>query len=154
MRKPIIAGILVVIAAAAYPGIRVRMHMGELYRTVNTLTKAEEQFYAKHGFFALLPYSVSREDISRFEKVLGVKIPGPTSTFIYGVYYDPAQIYVRVRKHAGDPSEGGWWVLCSVHLAGENKQKWEVGAYNPWSKYLDPPAGKIMNYTFAPVSPP
>ncbi|MCX5714796.1 MAG: hypothetical protein NT033_08370 [Candidatus Omnitrophica bacterium] len=154
-----IIGILVAIALAAYPAIKIRMKMAELYTTVSAIAKAEEIFYAKHGFYAScdeikehnnywLSYTNTQESIDRFEKVLGIKIPGANSVFIYGVYYHPAQIYVRVREHPGDPSGGGWWVLCSISLAGSEKGKWVVCAYNPWSKYLKPAAEKIMNYSF------
>jgi prepilin-type N-terminal cleavage/methylation domain-containing protein len=155
----IIVGILASIALSAYQGRMIRMKMRELYTTVDAITKAEEAFYARHTFFAAhdgmkehrdywLSYTITQEDIDRFERTLGIKIPGLNSTFLYGVYYDPAQIYVRVREHPGDPSDGGWWVLCYINLAGRDKGKWGICAYNPWSKYLKVPGEAIMNYTF------
>ena len=155
----VILSILALIANPIYQGLIIKIKMAELYTTVNTITKAEEGFFIKHGFYAscdeinehrgyFLPYAFTREDIARFAKVLGIKIPGVKSVFIYGVYYDPAQIFVRVREHPGDPVDKGWWVLCSIPLTGADKGKWVIHAYNPWSKYLQPPAKTIIDYSF------
>ncbi len=122
--------------------------MVELYHTVAAIQQAENAYYAAHGAYALIPYSLQRAEQERFFRELGVRVPDERGTFMYGVYYDPAEIYVRVRAHPGDPSEGGWWVLCHIPLAGPAKGKWFVAAFNPWSKYLVTPGEKIIDDRF------
>ena len=137
----IIIGILAAIATPFYTGMQTKAQMTELYATVGTLRTAENTFYIEHGFYAAgeagscpTQYQDTGYDaVAGIQTILGVTLPDTsTSLFVYGIYYTPASIYVRVRAHFGD-----WGILCLYTIEGPDKGTWMVNTNNPWWKYLN-----------------
>ena len=141
------AVIIAILAAIMYPQFEtfhIRAKMSELYNTVTIIEDVEDPYYFKHGSYAAedveppendLPYTTTQAYIDRFKDILNIYVPGMDSTFVYGVYHDPAKIYVRVRAHSADPPTG-WGTLCYKIIEGNNKGKWRVYEGHPWAKYL------------------
>ena len=148
----IIIGILAAVAVPQYQGMIAKTKMAELYVAVNAVIKAEEVFYAEHGFYAAtssphpgydLPYTIDQAGLDAFSNVLDLTMPGLNSIFTYAVVYyavnNGSRIYVRVRQHQWDPPQG-WGMLCTVGVDGANKGVWWIDTNHPWSAYLNPPA--------------
>ncbi len=139
----VVIGILAFVAIPRYQGSITRSKMAELYSTVATIHKAEDLYFYEYGEYAAnadetagadLPYSTTQAYIDNFENILGLQIPGMASIFVYGVYYNPANIYVRVRDHFND-----WGIICRIYIEGNNKGTWVKYGSHPWSKYLSIP---------------
>ena len=154
----VIIGILATIALPRLKGYIIRAKMTELYYTVNAIIKAEEILYMETGFYAAandevlyynLPLTTTQERIDKFKRWLGIEIPGLNSIFVYGVYYEDATVYVRVREHIND-----WGTLCRYALEGPYKGIWAINTYNPWHKYFDPPTAQRFYYSAPAGSEP
>ena len=136
----IIVGILGSLSIPVFQGAVIKAKMVELYTTVDVIEKAEEMYYAECGKYAAhadgidggnLPYSISQDEIDNFRDILGVEIPGMDSVFVYGVYYEHVDIYVRVRGHHDD-----WGWLCYKRV---KEGTWLILDAHPWAKYLHIP---------------
>lgn len=139
----IILGILATIAVPSFQGVVVKAKFSELHTTVAAIERTSDLFYLENGFYAAygdgevgndLAYSTTQVRIDNFSTVLGIDIPGLNSIFVYGVYYDPARIYVRVREHYAD-----WGILCYKYIEGANKGNWGVVGAHPWAQYFNIP---------------
>ena len=138
----VIIGILASVGVPHYRGSVIKSKFAELFNTVATIHKAEDIYFYDYTEYAAaedgtaggdLVYSRTAANIANFETILGIQVPGTTSVFIYGVYYDPAGIYVRVREHDQD-----WGWLCYLEIEGAQKGTWTKKSSHPWSKYLPP----------------
>ena len=125
----VIVGILASVGIPHYQGSIIKSKLAELFNTVAAIHKAEDTYFYEHNDYALLDYSWDQAKINAFETTLGLRIPGMDSIFVYGVYYDPASIYVRAR------SIPNTW-FCFLIIEGSNKGVWKKNAGHPWSKYL------------------
>lgn len=142
----VIISVLASLGFVAYEGAVIKARMAELYHTVAAIDKAETGYFYEYGEYAAnddgipggdLPYSTTQATIDNFANILGVGVPGMNSIFVYGVYYDPAKIYVRVRNNPDTPvDEFSWGILCYKTIEGASKGTWTKVPAHPWAKYL------------------
>ena len=138
----VIIGILASVGIPRYQGSVIKGKLSELFAAVTAIHKAEDIYFYEHNEYPAaldgttggdLVYSRTQAEINNFESILGVQVPGLSSVFVYGVYYNPAAVYVRVREHDGD-----WGWFCYLIIEGSEKGTWKKNGGHPWSKYLPP----------------